>query len=59
VDALVIGGVDSPGFLRGKRKVAEVLAGAHFSGAQDRVVWVECPDGVAVLGEVELDGGWL
>ena len=41
----------------GKRKVAEALAGAHFPGAQDQVVWVERADGVAVLREVELDGG--
>jgi hypothetical protein len=47
VDALVLSGIDSSGFLRWKRKVAEALAGAHLSGAQDQVVWVDLAHGVA------------
>ena len=57
VDALVIGGVDGPGFLGIEREIAEALAGAHLSRAQDQMVGIDCADGVAVLGEVELDGG--
>jgi len=49
VDALVVSGIDSAGFLRWKRKVSEALAGAHLSGAQDQVVGVDLADGVAVL----------
>jgi hypothetical protein len=52
VDALVIGGVDGPGFLGIEREIAEALAGAHLSGAQDQMVGIDCADGVAVLGEV-------
>ena len=33
VDALVVSGIDSPGFLGGKSEIGKALAGAHFSGA--------------------------
>ena len=33
------------------------MAGAHLSGAQDEVVRVDLADSVAVLGEIEFDGG--
>jgi|SRR6516164_6571703 len=35
VDALVIGGIDSSSFLGIEREIAEALAGAHLSGAQN------------------------
>jgi hypothetical protein len=37
-------------------KIAEALAGAHLSGAQDQMVRVELADGVAILGEVKFNG---
>ena len=57
VDALVVGGVQSAGFFWFQRKIAEALTGAHFSWAQDQVIWLNGADRVAILGEVELDGG--
>ena len=57
MDALVVSGIDGPRFLRGKSKVGKALAGAHLSWAQDEVVWVDLADRVAVLGEIEFDGG--
>ena len=56
VNALVIGGVDGPSFFGIEREIGKTLAGAHLSGAQDQMVGVDCV-GVAVLGEVKLDGG--
>ena len=53
----MIGGIDSPSFLGIEREIAEALAGAHLSGAQDEVVWVDLAASVAVLGEIEFDGG--
>jgi hypothetical protein len=41
VDLLVVSGIDSAGFLRGKSEVGKTLAGAHLSGAQDQVVRVD------------------
>jgi hypothetical protein len=35
-----------------RREIAEALAGAHFSRAQDQMVGVDLADGVAVPGEV-------
>ena len=37
-------------------RIAEALAGVHLSGAQDQMVRVGLSDGVAVFGEVEVDG---
>jgi hypothetical protein len=57
VDAFVVSGVEGAGFFWLKREIAEALAGAHFSWAQDQVIGVHGADRVAVLGESELDGG--
>jgi len=57
VDALVVGRVERPGFLRRQSEVGKALARAHLSGAQDEVVRVDLADSVAVLGEIEFDGG--
>jgi hypothetical protein len=58
VDALVVGRVERAGFLRRQSEVGKALARAHLSGAQDEVVRVDLADSVAVLGEIEFDGGW-
>ena len=57
VDALVVSRVERPGFLRRQSEVGKALAGTHLSGAQDEVVRVDLADRVAVLGEIEFDGG--
>ena len=57
VDALVVSGVERAGFFWIEREIAEALAGAHFSWAQDQVIGFDGADRVAVLGEGELDGG--
>ena len=49
--------VERPGFLWRQGEVGKALAGAHLSGAQDEVVGVDLADSVAVLGEIEFDGG--
>ena len=46
MDLLVVSGIDSAGFLRGKSEVGKTLAGAHLSGAQDQVVRVDLADRV-------------
>jgi hypothetical protein len=56
VDALVVGRVKRPGFLWRQSEAGKALAGAHLSGAQDEVVWVDLADSVTVLGEIEFDG---
>ena len=56
VDALVVSGVERAGFFWIEREIAEALTGAHFSWAQDQVIGFHGADGVAVLGEGELDG---
>jgi hypothetical protein len=56
VDALVVRGIDCSSFFWRKSEVGKTLAGAHLSGAQDEVVWVDLADSVAVLGEIEFDG---
>ena len=38
VDALVVGGVERAGFFVFEGEIAEALAGAHFSWAQDQVI---------------------
>jgi hypothetical protein len=38
VDALVVSGVERAGFFWFEREIAEALAGAHFSRAQDQVI---------------------
>ena len=38
VDALVVSGVERAGFFRFEGQIAEALAGAHFSRAQDQVI---------------------
>jgi hypothetical protein len=38
VDALVVSGVEGAGFFWIQREIAEALAGAHFSWAQDQVI---------------------
>jgi hypothetical protein len=40
VDALVVGGVERAGFFGFECEIAEALAGAHFSWAQDQVIGV-------------------
>ena len=57
MDALVVSGVERAGFFWIEREIAEALTGAHFSWAQDQVIWFDGADRVAVLGEGELDGG--
>jgi hypothetical protein len=57
LDALVISGIERSSFFWIESEVGKTLAGAHLSGAQDEVVRVDLADGVAVLGEIELDGG--
>ena len=57
VDALMVGRVKRPGFLQRQSEVGKALARAHLSGAQDEVVGVDLADRVAVLGEIEFDGG--
>jgi hypothetical protein len=56
VDALVVSGIDSAGFLWRKSEVGEALAGAHLSGAQDQVVRVDLADRVPIFGEVKFNG---
>jgi hypothetical protein len=38
VDALVVSGIDPPSFFWFERQIAEALAGAHLSWAQDEVI---------------------
>jgi hypothetical protein len=57
VNALVVGLVERAGFFWVQREIAEALIGAHFSWAQDQVIWLHGADRVAILGEGELDGG--
>jgi hypothetical protein len=51
VDALVVSGVERAGFSRFEREIAEALAGAHLSWAQEQVIGVHGADRVAVFGE--------
>jgi hypothetical protein len=56
VDALLVRGIDSAGFLWRKSEVGKTLAGAHPSGTQDQVVRVDLADRVPIFGEVKFDG---
>jgi hypothetical protein len=44
VDALVVSGVERAGFFWIEREIAEALAGAHLSWAQDQVIGVHGAD---------------
>jgi hypothetical protein len=56
VDALVVSGIERSGFFWRKSEVGKTLAGAHLSGAQDEVVWVDLADSVPIFGEVKFNG---
>ena len=57
MDALVVSGVERAGFFWFEREIAEALAGAHFSWAQDQVIGSTARIALPVLGEGEFDGG--
>jgi hypothetical protein len=44
VDALVVSGVERPGFFGFEGQIAEALAGMHFPWAQDQVIGVHGAD---------------
>jgi hypothetical protein len=44
VDALVVSGIERASFFRFEGEIAEALTGAHFSWAQDQVIWVHGAD---------------
>jgi hypothetical protein len=44
VNALVVGGVEGAGFFWIQREIAEALAGAHLSWAQDQVIGIHGAD---------------
>jgi hypothetical protein len=44
VDALVVSGVERAGFFWIEREIAEALTGAHFSRAQDQMIWFHGAD---------------
>jgi hypothetical protein len=54
-----VGGVERAGFFWLEGQVAEALAGAHFSKAQDQVIGLHGTDRVAVFGEGKLDGAMV
>ena len=56
MDFLLVGGIDLSGFLRGERQVAEALVRTVSASRESRVIGIDGAQGVAVAGEVELDG---